>query len=139
MVSRPLSRPVRLARTAAAWASGQIRRQFITRNRRMAAILTVATVGIGVATVHLSEWWFSPGMLILPVLAGGLLLWPRALRILFALVALGLAYDVVEDKAGPGLVLTIVVTAAVALQLARTREQLGRLGLRGEAMLIELR
>jgi hypothetical protein len=86
-----------------------------------------------------SQSWFSPGLLILPVLAGGLLLWPRALRILFGLIAVGLAYDVVKDKAGPGLVLTIVVTAAVALVLARTREKLGMLGLRGEAMLIELR
>ena len=69
----------------------------------MAAVLTVATVGIGVATVHLSEWWFSPGMLILPVLAGGLLLWPRALRILFGLVAVMLAVRrAVPTGPGPG-------------------------------------
>jgi hypothetical protein len=139
MVSRLLARPVRLARTAAAWTSGQIRRQFITRNRRMAAVLTVATVGIGVATVHLSEWWFSPGMLILPVLAGGLLLWPRALRILFGLVALTLLYDALYRRAGAGIIATVVITGVFADVLARTRWKLGVQGLRGDRMLIELR
>ena len=101
MVSRPLTRSARLARSAAAWVTGQIRRQFITRNRRMAFVLTVATLAIGVAAVHLSEWWFSPGLMILPVLAGGLLLWPRALRILFGLVAVMLLYDGLSRRAGP--------------------------------------
>ena len=102
MVSRPLTRSARLARSAAARVAGQVRHQFITRNRRMAFALTVATVAIGVAAVHVSEWWFSPGMMILPVLAGGLLLWPRALRILFGLVALMLLYDGLSDRAGAG-------------------------------------
>ena len=101
MVSRPLTRSARLARSVAARVTGQIRLQFITRNRRMAFVLTIATLAIGVAAVHLSEWWFSPGLMILPVLAGGLLLWPRALRILFGLVALMLLYDVLYDRAGP--------------------------------------
>jgi hypothetical protein len=60
------------------------------------------TIAIAVAAVHVSEWWFSPGVMILPILAGGLLLWPRALRIFFAFAAAALIYDVVEGKAGPG-------------------------------------
>jgi Stage II sporulation protein E (SpoIIE) len=120
-----------------AWA--QARRQFITRNRRMAAVLTIATLGIGVAAVHVSVWWFSPGLMILPVLAGGLLLWPRALRILFGLVAVMLAYDAVHRRAGPGIIATVVVTALFADVLARTRWKLGIQGLRGDQMLIELR
>ncbi len=139
MVSRLLTRPVRLVRTAAAWTGGQLRRQFITQNRRMAAVLAVATVGIGVATVHLSEWWFSPGMLILPVLAGGLLLWPRALRILFGLVALTLLYDALYHRAGAGIIATVIITGVFADVLARTRWKLGVQGLRGDRMLIELR
>src|SRR5262249_4495627 len=59
--------------------------------------------------------------------------------ILFVLIAGGLAYDVVEGRAGPGLIATIAVTAVVADALARTREKLGMLGLRGETRLIELR
>src|SRR5580692_643139 len=117
----------------------RVRRQLITRNRRVALGLAVLALAIGIAAARSASNWVSPGLLILPVLAGGLLLWPRALRILFALIAIALAYDVVKDKAGPGLVLTIVVTALVVHVLARTREKLGMLGLRGEAMLIELR
>lgn len=105
----------------------------------MAAVLTIATVGIGVAAVHSSEAWFSPGLMILPVLAGGLLLWPRALRILFGLVALMLAYDALYRRAGPGIIATVVVTGVFADVLARTRWKLGVQGLRGDRMLIELR
>ena len=117
----------------------QLTRQFITRNRRLAFALSVLTIAIGVASVHLSEWWFSPGVMILPILAGGLLLWPRALRIFFAFAAAALVYDVIEDKAGAGIVATIVLTAAFADVLARTREKLGIQGLRGDRMLLELR
>src|SRR5260370_35316689 len=139
MVSRGGNRPLLTVQSAWRAAGGWAARQLITGNRRVALVLAVVTVFISVAAVHVSQSWFSPGLLILPVLAGGLLLWPRALGILLALVAAGLAYDVIKDKAGPGLVLTIVVTALVAHVLARTREKLGMLGLRGEAMLIELR
>jgi hypothetical protein len=139
MVARGVSRPLLAVRSAWRRAGAFVSRQLITGNRRVALLLAAVTAFISVAAVHVSQSWFSPGLLILPVLAGGLLLWPRALRILFVLIAAGLAYDVIEDKAGPGLVLTIVVTAVAAYALARTREKLGMLGLRGEAMLIELR
>src|ERR1035438_1186651 len=114
MVSRPLARSARLARSAAARVAGQVRRQFITRNRRMAFVLTIATLAIGVAAVHLSEWWFSPGLMILPVLAGGLLLWPRALRILFGLIAVMLVYDALHRRAGAGIIATIAGTPLFA-------------------------
>ena len=133
------SRSVLAARVAASKTSGWLRRQFITRNRRMALTLTLATVIISVAAVHVSQEWFSPGLLILPVLAGGLLLWPRALHILFGVIAAGLAYDALMGLAGPGLIATIVVTALLADVLARTRKKLGMQGLRGNQMLIELR
>ena len=139
MVVPGWSRSVRAARRAVGRLGGFVRQQLITRNRRLALALALATVVISVAAVHLSESWFSPGLLILPVLAGGLLLWPRALRILFAVIAVGLAYDVVAGLAGPALVATIVVTALLADALARTRKQLGMQGLRGNQMLIELR
>src|SRR5207244_1545491 len=102
MVVPGWSRSVLAARSAASKASGWVSHQFITRNRRVAVGLALVTVFISVAAVHLSEAWFSPGLLILPVLAGGLLLWPRALHILFAVIAAGLAYDVLMDRAGPG-------------------------------------
>jgi hypothetical protein len=79
--------------------------------------------------------------MILPILAGGLLLWPRALRILFAIVAVTLVYDVAEagGRAGFGNIATIVIIAAFADVLARTRAKLGLQGLRGDQMLVELR
>src|SRR6266487_1026772 len=77
--------------------------------------------------------------MILPVLAGGLLLRVRALRILFCLVAIMIAYDVMDGRAGPGIVATIAIVAVFADVLARTREKLGMRGLRGDQMLIELR
>jgi hypothetical protein len=118
---------------------GLVLRQFITRNRRLAAVLAVTVVVIGVAAVHVSESWFSPGVMILPLLAGGLLLWPRALRILFCLVALALVYDALKGKAGPGIIATVAVTIVFADALARARAKLGVQGLRGDRMLIELR
>jgi hypothetical protein len=116
-----------------------LRMQFITRNRRMAFALSLVTIAIAVAAVHLSEWWFSPGVMILPILVGGLLMWPRALRMYFVVVAASISYDVAEDKAGAGIVATIVLTAIFADVLARTREKLGVQGLRGDRMLVDLR
>ena len=139
MVSRRLPRPWAAVRSSGRWVHAFVRRQFITRNRRLAAVLAVVTVVIGVAAVHVSQSWFSPGVMILPVLAGGLLLRVRALRILFVIIALTTAYDTFKGRAGPGIVATIVVTAAFAHVLARTREKLGVRGLRGDRMLIELR
>jgi Stage II sporulation protein E (SpoIIE) len=130
---------VRSMRDAGSRLGNQVRSQLITRNRRVAIGLSLATVAIAVAAVHVSEWWFSPGVMILPILCGGLLLWPRALRILFGIAAAGIAYDIVEDKAGAGIVATIVVTAFFADVLARTRGKLGTRGLRADRMMIELR
>src|SRR6202162_5712117 len=117
----------------------QLTRQFITRNRRMAFTLSVVVIAIAVAAVHVSVWWFSPGVMILPILAGGLLMWPRALRIFLAVLAGALIYDAVKGKRGAGIVATIALTAVFAYVLARTRKKLGVQGLRGDRMLLELR
>ena len=130
---------LRTVRAAAERLRGLARRQFITRNRRLGAALAMLTVGVGVAAVHVSQSWFAPGAMILPILAGALLLWPRALLILFGVVAVTLAYDAFHGKVGPGIITTIVITAAFAFVLARTRARLGIQGLRGDQMLIELR
>jgi Stage II sporulation protein E (SpoIIE) len=130
---------MRSVRRAVGWLNDQVRQQFITRNRRVAFGLTLVVVAIAVAAVHVSAWWFSPGVIILPILCGGLLLWPRALRILFGIAAAAIAYDVAKHKAGAGIVATIVVTAFFADVLARTRGKLGTRGLRADRMMIELR
>jgi Stage II sporulation protein E (SpoIIE) len=126
-------------RSIAARQRGLIRRQLITRNRRMALGLAAVVVAYGATAAITRNDDLSPGVLILPILAGGLLLWPRALRILFCIVAAMLAWDWVSGERSIGIVATIVITAAFADVLARTREKLGVRGLRGNQMLIELR
>lgn len=120
---------------------GLVRRQFVTRNRRVAALLALAVAGIGVGATRLPETWFSPVLMILPILAGGLLLWPRALVILFTIVAGMLGYDVAEaaSRTGLGVIATIFITAVYAFLLARVRAKLGLQGMRGDRMLVELR
>jgi len=141
MVSSPGRRFWSAAQLAALSFRGLIRRQFITRNRRLAAVLAITVVGIGIGAVTVSASWFSPGLMILPILAGGLLLWPRALRILFVIVVIMLSYDVANagGRTGLGTVAVIPVIAIFADVLARTRARLGLQGLRGDQMLMELR
>ncbi len=139
MVSRFGRRISAAAQLLALRASGLIQRQFITRNRRLAFGLSLCVLAIGSAAVRVAGGWVSPGVMILPILAGGLLLWPRALRILFVIVAGVLTYDWLQHRVGPGITATIVITALFADVLARTRAKLGVLGLRGDQMLIELR
>jgi hypothetical protein len=128
-------------RTAGGAVRGLVRRQFITRNRRLAFVLALAVAGIGIGSVQVDTPWFSPVLLILPVLAGGLLLWPRALCILFGIVAVMLGYDVYKDpgRTGFAIIAPIVITAIYAFLLARTRAKLGLQGMRGDRMLVELR
>jgi hypothetical protein len=141
VVRHPLLRrvvPVR-ARAAGGRLARLVAQQFITRNRRVGFGLALATVFIAVASVAWPEKWFSPGVMILPILGGGLLLWPRALRILFGIAAAGLIYDSVEGKAGVGIAATIVITGIYADVLANTRGKLGTRGRRADRMMIELR
>jgi hypothetical protein len=105
----------------------------------MALGLAAVVVAYGATAAIARNADLSPGVLILPILAGGLLLWPRALRILFVIVAAMVAWDWWAGERSIGIVATIVITAAFADVLARTRAKLGVQGLRGDQMLIELR
>src|ERR1700749_2567505 len=129
----------RSLKRAGQWLAEQVRQQLITRNRRVAIVLAVITVAVAVVAAHVSEWLVSPGVMILPILLGGLLLWPRALRILVAIGAAGLLYDIVLHKAGPGIVVTTAATASFADVLSNTRGKLGTGGLRADRRMIELR
>lgn len=130
---------LRRVRRAPARSADVVAHQFITRNRRVAFGLSLAVIIIAVASVEWPAWWVSPGVMILPILGGGLLLWPRALRILFGVVAAGLVYDEIYGKAGIGIIATIVITAIYADVLANTRGKLGTRGRRADRMMIELR
>lgn len=115
-------------------------RKFWSRSRRVLLANSLLSVAIGVAAIAVSSWWFSPSLLVLPVLAAGLLARSmRALRAVFAVVAVVVVVDAVFAGAGPGEAVSIGITGIFAYLLSRTRQQLGVQGLRGEHMLIELR
>jgi Stage II sporulation protein E (SpoIIE) len=138
-VPRSLRRAGRWFSAAGRWFSEQTRQQLITRNRRVAIVLALVTVAVAAIAAHVSAWLVSPGVMILPILCGGLLLWPRALRILIGIAAAGLVYDIAAHKAGPGIAVTIGATAYFADVLSNTRGKLGTRGLRADKMMIELR
>ena len=118
-----------------------LRRGQLTQDRNALVALVAVTIGIGVSA-PVSKTWFSPSAVVLTVLAGGLLLRVRSLVVLFGVVAAALAYDAVTvgfSHVGPGVIGTTLITAALALVLARSRQQIGVKGLRGEWMLLELR
>ncbi len=104
------------------------------------AAIVVLTVLASTADVM----WAPASLLVLPLLAGGLLLLRR--RDVFALTlaafagaftALGVRDDAAD--VGPATFVLISAVAAVAFLLVSSRERLGVSGLRGETMLVELR
>ncbi|HEY3681816.1 MAG TPA: PP2C family protein-serine/threonine phosphatase [Streptosporangiaceae bacterium] len=116
------------------------RRKLFSRSRQVVIALSLLSVVIGVGSARVSSWWFSPALLVLPVLAGGMLARSmRALRALFGAVVVVLAADAVFADTGPGIVAAVVITGVFAYQLSRIRQQLGVQGMRGEQMLLELR
>lgn len=117
-----------------------VRRKLFSRSRQVVIALSLLGVAIGVASGLVSSWWFSPALLVLPVLAGGMMARSmRALRALFAVVIVVLALDAMVADTGPGIVAAVVISGVFAYQLSRVRQQLGVQGMRGEQMLLELR
>ncbi|MFB4307110.1 PP2C family protein-serine/threonine phosphatase [Actinomadura sp. GTD37] len=113
----------------------------LTRERYVFAVLAVLAIAIGLATTSESRGLAPSGALVLVVLGGGLLLKVRSLVALLGVVVAMTAYNAWQDVAaiGPGMIATLTITAVLALTLARTRQQLGVQGLRGDSMLLELR
>lgn len=112
------------------------------RERYMFATLAVLAVALGIAAKIISQSWFPPSAIVLAVLGGGLVLRVKALAWLLGVVAVVLVYDwfaLGENKVGPGVLITVVITSMLAVMLSKTRQQLGVQGLRGEYMLLELR
>jgi hypothetical protein len=108
------------------------------------ALLLLSLVAI-VATVVGDLWStsvFPPVFLALPLLLGGLVLQRRALAQLAVIVTACLAFDVyrqgiVHVRIGSAFV--VLVTGLVAQEFARSREETGLGGLRGDSVLVELK
>jgi hypothetical protein len=119
-----------------------LRRGPLARDRNLLITLTTLTLVIGGLAAKVSAEWFSPALFILLTLVGGLQLRLASLIKLLVAVLVSLAYiGVVAGLApiGPGLLVTLGFTTVLALLMARTRGKLGVQGLRGDAMLLELR
>lgn len=129
--------------------SGRARRRWakIRHSRFMAPSvarfwLAALVVLFGVLSPAIGPDWVPPTAVVLPILAGGLLLPRRWLMAIIALAALATVYSegilgwgVVE----PGGIFVIAAAVAFAYRLASTRDVLGVHGLQGESMLVELR
>jgi hypothetical protein len=118
-----------------------LRRGRLSRERYVFMALATGTIALGVVST-MSQAWFPSSAVVLTVLAGGLLLRVRTLVALLVVVAAVLALDSIVEgyrKVGPGVVMVVLVTAILAIMMARNREEIGVQGLRGEYMLLDLR
>ena len=102
-------------------------------------VLTVATV--------LRPLWYAPETLVLPIIAGGLLLRPASLLALYAAAALALIvesglmgpYDDGAGRVTPGTVLVVAAAGLFGLLVAQFRCRVGVPWRRGGTMLFDLR
>ncbi|MDA0564919.1 serine/threonine-protein phosphatase [Streptomonospora sp. S1-112] len=142
MNATPTARLLRRARSLWQRAAALLRRKVLFRYRLVLITLVLLAVGIGVGAVWGPPGWFPPSSVIVTVVAGGLLLKRKSLAFLLAVdaaVLLFTAFSLDFGQVGPGLLVTIGVTAVVAYLLSGVRERLGVQGLSGERMLLELR
>ncbi|MFE3451469.1 PP2C family protein-serine/threonine phosphatase [Nonomuraea sp. NPDC059194] len=119
-----------------------LRRGPLARDRNLLITLSLLTLVVGGLAARVSTEWFSPSLFILITLVGGLQLRLRSLAILLVSVLAALAYIgavLGVNRIGLGLMVTIGFTTVLAVLMARIRGKLGVQGLRGDAMLLELR
>jgi hypothetical protein len=115
-------------------------------DRPALAALLVAVGLIAGGTLWHPEW-FGPTALVLPVIAGGLLLRPANLLALYAASASALIveaalfgpYDEGPDRITPGTVLIVAAVGLIGLLIAQFRSRVGVPWRRGSTMLFDLR
>lgn len=127
-------------RTALRWQATAYARRHLLHSDGVALIgLSVCAAGLGLLYVT-QPTYFPLSMLSLVVLAGGFLLSVRSLVMLDLVVAAVVALELSRSRdVPPGVVLTVVATAAIVHLLARSRGRLGLQGTRGDSMLVDLR
>ena len=102
-------------------------------------VISVALLALGSLV---GARWFPPGVQIIPLLGGGLLLGRRSFARLGALVAvcLALSFAVKDGRyAAPGAVFAVGFAGLVGYEFARSRDETGFGGLRGDTVLLELK
>ena len=121
----------------------------VTRLRHTPPDEPLALVGLVVLSVLaviggevLGPSLVPPAVQVIPLLGGGLLLGPRAMRRLLVVVALCLTYELIDlglDAVRPGALVVVLVTAVVAYEFTRSRQETGLAGSTGDTFLVELR
>lgn len=102
------------------------------------ALSLLLTLGTGVAGPE----WFPAAAQVVPLLGGGLLLRPWAMRRVIVVVVLCVVYQVARfglSTTRQGAIVVLFVTAGVAYEFARGREETGLAGSSGDTFLVELR
>ncbi|MER0479906.1 PP2C family protein-serine/threonine phosphatase [Streptomyces sp. Edi2] len=110
------------------------------------AVLLLAIPALAAGTLGWPEW-IAPTALVLPVIAGGLLLRPANLLILYGASAAALVveaalfgpYDEGPERITPGTVLVVAAVGFAGLLIAQFRSRVGVPWRRGGTMLFDLR
>ncbi|WP_432145175.1 PP2C family protein-serine/threonine phosphatase [Streptomyces sp. bgisy084] len=110
------------------------------------AVLLIAIPAIAAGTLWWPEW-IAPTALVLPVIAGGLLLRPANLLVLYGASATALVvesalfglYDEGPERITPGTVLVVAAVGLFGLLIAQFRSRVGVPWRRGGTMLFDLR
>lgn len=138
--------PLRLLRTAflaPATALTRLRRDPPPEPVTLVGLLAWVVLLV-LGSLLVSTAWVPPVSLGLPLIVGGLLLTRRSFRLLTVAVAAGLVVSVMALGVGlggvrPGGIIVTALTAGIAYEFTRTREETGLSGATGEGVLIELR
>jgi hypothetical protein len=107
----------------------------------LAALVALALLSLAGSLV-LGVAYVPPGFQVLPMLGGGLLLRPRAMRWLLLVVAACLVVNLLYyevEVVRPGALVVLLVTAIVTYQFTTARDQTGLAGATGDTFLVELR
>ena len=136
-----VSRPARSAALSLPRAVTRLRRSPPPERLALPALVLLSLLTIpGSATLGLDV--VPTSMQVVPLLGGALLLRRRPMRWLLLAVAVGVGHDLVTEgllRVRPGTLMVVVVTAVVAYEFARSRDETGLAGATGDTLLLELR
>ncbi len=129
-------------RRRSVWRRGRslVRRRVLPSPSFHLVGLAVLTAAITFATINAADW-VPVSAFVLVLVAGGFLLAPLGLGLLYVLVVAGLVVVQLNRSGGlnRGVVVVLVAVALLMWVVARSRARLGLQGTLGEAMLVDLR
>jgi hypothetical protein len=105
-------------------------------------LLCLLSAALFALSLPVGSQWAPPGLQVVPLLLGGLLLTRRAYRQLIAVTGaflLAQFLTTADGTAPPGAVFVVGVAGLIGHEFARSREETGLGGLRGDSVLVELR